>query len=60
MRKWRGRHSEETKKRVLDLIDAGLTYREIAKAGFMSLPQLIRWQKERLARSEENLNSPDS
>ena len=45
---------------MLDLIDAGLTYREIAKAGFMSLPQLIRWQKERLARSEENLNSPDS
>ena len=60
MRKWRGRHGEETKERVYALMDAGLSYREIAKAGYLTVPQLIRWAKERRARCEENLNSSDS
>lgn len=50
MRKWRGRHDEKTKERVLALIDAGLSYREIAKAGYLTMPQLIRWVRERRER----------
>ena len=49
MRKWRGRHSDVTKERVYALMDAGLTYREIARAGLITMPQLIRWAKQRQA-----------